>query len=618
MTTLEKFAVYDDRIVQNAPSYAVYKGGESVTATQFRAISANTSQHNFNVTVPSPNIYIDRAVDWVSDCMLVFNVAVANGAGQAGITAANAGTIPVITFGKDCALSAFPLHTMTNTMSASINDVTVSMNTAELLPQLLRMVDYKANLKQRTCPSMLDTFASYNDAYGSFSSPLNSYFESVVQGNYCPNGAYNRIAFCNPNNGTILNGNGSYTYNGTQVWYNNGIPQCANANAVGAGWVLNPNLAAMPIGIRFTSAEKLVLPPFIFSDSKELTTGLFGINAFQLTCNMISSAGLQRVIRSTSANYRTVSNVAFIENGFANSQLNVEFITPSLSIPLPPVSSVPWMEMPRYTTAVSINASQTAVVQSNNYVLSAIPDYFMIFVKPQMGQYGATDADYLLPISNISLNFNNFAGLMTTMTLEQLYHMSVQNGLDSCDFNMFCGKGRIAPANSIAPNVGSGANLVGAPLIIRPGKDFALSQGLAAGVNGNFNLQFALTITNNSTNNFNQNCLIYLVAINSGFFESHGGSSRIIKAPLNEADVISASAVNPMGKQRLERMVGGGFFDKIGSVLNKASHIYGLTKPYVSAIKGALPEGKIKSVLGSVGYGKHGESKMAQRIVKVE
>jgi hypothetical protein len=628
MSSIGKFAVFDDRMVQAAPEYAVFKGGEAVTATAFRAISANQSQHTFNVQAPSPNVFLDRAPDWVSDVMLSFIVDVGVGGGQSGVTAANAGTSPVITIGKDFALSAFPLHQMTGTMVASINDVICSMNTAEILPQILRMVDYKANLKQKTCPSMLDTYANYNDGYGSLTTPLGSYFESII-GNYCTNGAYGRIQFCDPTTGAPLLtqggaggnpvGTGSYTFGAATVYYNGGIPQCATTNVPDGGgdWVVNPSIAAMPIGLLFTSAEKLVLSPFIFADSKEMSTGIFGLNAFQLTCNMVSNSGLQRVIRSTNANFRSIvaGSVAFVAGGFANSILNVEFITPSLSIPLPPISSVPWMEFARYTSSFSINPSQTTSVTSNSFLLSGMPDYLMIFAKPQQGAYGVNDADYLFPISNISMNFNSFAGLMSTMTIEQLYHMSIQNGLEA-DFNLFTGKARVAPANGLNTLTARGVNLCGCPLIIKPGKDFALSQGIASGVGGNYSLQFNISVTNNSPTTFTNNAMVYVIAINSGFFESHGGSSRIIRTPLNEADVISTTAVNPMGKQRMERLVGGGFFDKIGSMISKAHHIYGQTKPFISGIKNMLPDGKIKDVLHSVGYGRH--QGMQNRLVNAE
>jgi hypothetical protein len=600
-----KFTVYDDRIIQNKPEYAVHKGGESIVNTPFRAISANTSQINFNVNVPSPNIFIDRAVSWTSTASLAFNVVINNAATAANIptTTSAAGNYPVVTFGADCALCAFPMHQMTQTMISTINDVVVSMNTAELLPQLLRLTDYEKNLHQKTCPAMLDTYGKYDDGYGSNNSPLNSYYCSVPN-SYSTNGSYNKIVFCDPNDSSPLSLTvpGSYTYGGVQVWYNNGVPHCGNANPATA---INPAITAgtpLPVGITFTSTELLVLPPFIFSDSQEMSTGLFGINAFQVLMNLTSAVGLKRLIRSTTKNFRTISNVGFAggPSPISKSVLNVIFITPNLSVPLPAISCVPWLETPRYTTAItSIPARTVVTVPSNNIVLPCIPDLFIIFAKPQV--YGTNDADYVVPITNVTVNFNNFSGLMTTYSQEQLYHIAIQNGLQ-CDFNTFCGAGYIAKQGSLQSKI----QLCGAPLIIKPGKDFALQTGLSSGVHGNFNLQYSVTLDNSANNSATGDLLLYTICVNSGFFESQGGSSRLIRAPLNEADVINAPVMsNPMGKQKLQRLIGGGIFDSLSNMVSKAHKVYESTKPYVQAVKGMLPDdSKVKSGLHAIGYGK--------------
>ena len=597
MSDSGKFTVYDDRIIQSKPEYMVFKGGESITNTKFRAISYNTSQVNWNCNVPSPNIFVDRSIDWTQTTSLQFVVNVNNGANQAGISNANAITTPVIQLGKDFALCAFPNHSMCTTMTATINDVVVSMNTAELLPQLLRLVDYQKNLHQRTCPAMLDTYANYDDGFESNNTPLGSYYCSVPN-SYSTNGSYGRVSFCNPIDSSPLVGNGSYTVGVVSVFYTNGVPHCAIANGT-----VNPGLATMPIGITFTSTEKLVLPPFIFSDSQEMSTSLFGINAFQVLANITAAAGLQRLVRSTSKNFRAIvpDSVAFSGGSFpiSKSELNVIFITPNLSVPLPAISSVPWLEAPRYTTSInSIQAGAISTVSSNNVVLPCIPDLFLIFVKPV--KYNVNDADWVCPITNINLNFNNYSGLMSTYSQEQLYHMTIQNGVE-CDYNQFVGVGSIAKVS-----MSTKAQLCGAPLVIKPGKDFALQTGLCSGLHGNFNVQFNVTLDNTANQNATGAMLLYLVCINTGFFESQGGSSRLIRAPLTESDVINAPVVSdPMGKQKLQRLIGGGIFDSLSNMVSKASNIYNATKPYVQAVKGLLPEdSKIRSGLHAVGYGK--------------
>jgi hypothetical protein len=46
---IEKLAVFDDRIVQTRPKYAVEKGALSLTNAPFAAISQSQSQHTYNV-----------------------------------------------------------------------------------------------------------------------------------------------------------------------------------------------------------------------------------------------------------------------------------------------------------------------------------------------------------------------------------------------------------------------------------------------------------------------------------------------------------------------------------------------------------------------------------------
>jgi hypothetical protein len=123
---------------------------------------------------------------------------------------------------------------------------------------------------------------------------------------------------------------------------------------------------------------------------------------------------------------------------------------------------------------------------------------------------------------------------------------------------------------------------------------------------GNFTLQFQCTIQKRSELFNGMAPVLFVIAVNSGFFESLSGSSRIIKGVLSEADIISAEPVFEMTRDGLNRIVGNGFFGKLGSMLSKAVDIYTKTKPAISGLKGALPDGKMKDLLNKVGYGMAG------------
>ena len=579
---IAKEAVFDERIVQHSPAYAVNKGALSLTAVPFQAISQTTSQHTYNINVPSQNVFVDRAVDWTSTGYLQLSVQ--------PITTPITNNQPVLTFGQDCALTNFPLHSCVGTMTATINDTTTTMNTGDILKQVLRLTSYAENKKSRTCPTMDDVYQNYNTGYGCLNQPLAGYADSVNPG-WVPNGAYPGVVFTNQQ-GTVLQGSGTYTtLNPTTsasqtISYSNGVPTRTTANdAVGYS-----------IFIAFTSTEKLVLSPFVFADCAEWETGLFGINSIQLVMNLQPPT---RVLRSTSQNGRTVAVVGYTPSlNFSGSQCLFQFLTPSLDIPLPPKSVVEYMEYPRYITNLqgyntAIGASE--VLSSQTIVLPQIPDMLMIFCRPTT-YANIEQSDWMYPVQKISINFDNFSGLLSSHQAPQLYAMSVHNGLDM-DYAQWLGSAKLA-------RVGANVSTVGGFLVLKPGSDITLQSGQAPGLAGSFTLQFNLTVQNNSSAVATQYQIV-VVAVNGGFFESQSGSSRVVKSVLSEADIISAPpSANGMA---LKRLVGHGFLDNLGSAFGKAKQIYDATKPLVSGVKGMLPDsgflGKVKDVAGKVGYG---------------
>jgi hypothetical protein len=183
--------------------------------------------------------------------------------------------------------------------------------------------------------------------------------------------------------------------------------------------------------------------------------------------------------------------------------------------------------------------------------------------------------------------------------------MSVKNGLCQ-DYQSWAGLGHSAGGSYTGSQQGQLVPLVGGALVLKPGEDLTLQSGQAPSLVGNFTLQFNLSITNTSA--APRDAQLVVITVNSGFFESIRGSSRIIKGVLSEQDIISAAPA-PV-HAGLERMVGGFSFSSLANVLSKAKDIYQKTKPIVSAIKGALPEegamGKVRGALGAVGYGAAG------------
>jgi hypothetical protein len=536
------------------------------------------------VVVPSENVFIDRAVDWISGGVAQITLQTTG----TGITSGGVLLTP-----GEVALAAFPSHQCVSQMTATINDASVSVNTSDVLNYVLRLQDYKKNRLQRTCPTMLDNYAAYPAASSTggvnTATSQSAFFQNSPLATYGgahavdenPNGAFSQWWFCDAT--------------GAPLTTNNGLP-------VGTGTTSGTyggTAATETVYIRWQSTEKLFLPPFVFADDAEYSTGLFGVQNFQVQMNMLPTPS--RAIRLNQSIIGRVLTAGKSISGYSitwgpstvgtfypypiQPALSVQFLTPALDVPLPPKSIVPYMEFPRYITNLSpaqpttlgaaIASAQgskvgATSVSSNTITLPNIPDLLMIYLKPstpdskisttnvalytgqgtgtnQIGFWDSCMADFTLPISGISINFDNFSGLLANHTSYELYKMSVNNGLEM-DYATWCGESRRVPESGTGtPYVG----LCGGPLILKPGRDFALQAGQAPGLVGNFSLQFQVTIGNQYNATINS-INLYVVPISSGFFETIKGSSRIIKGVLTEQDILSA----PASADHSGRMVG--------------------------------------------------------------
>ena len=151
----DKVLVREDRLqcITDKVKFQVLKGGQNVTSQPYRAISQTTTAHVYIVAVPSLETVSSREVLWKSTITLK-------------IASVNKPAIAFLSnYGVTDALAPFPLHHLVNTMSATINNNTVSMNVQETLPILLRPLDPQelATYNDMT-PTTLDFLGNYADA----------------------------------------------------------------------------------------------------------------------------------------------------------------------------------------------------------------------------------------------------------------------------------------------------------------------------------------------------------------------------------------------------------------------------------------------------------------------
>jgi len=668
-----KEKVYDSRVYQHPAKFEVTQGGLSVSTTPFSAVGLSASQQVFNIYSPSENVYIDRGIEWSSTMFLKFTVT-----NTVAITAGN----PLCTYGQDIALCAFPLNSAVTVMQATINDVTVSINSSDVLKAILRLTDYKKNRTQRTCPTMLDRYVFYGDGSGlnaagvmtnSINNPTNS-FASATDYSEDPNGAFLGFQWTD-SAGVVLPIGPPATYTGggaalstANAAVNIGGVPCASTGNMAAGQTTT-------LYCKFTSTEKLVLSPFTFSDSHEWDVGLSGINNIALVCNMGSPSRLIRnnptvrgiVVNSSSIDY----NASAGNGGVSDAQLNVTFITPPLSLELPSKNIVPFTDFPRYISqnVQNVGPGATVQLQSPTITLPMIPDALIIFAK--VASYSAQEGDWVFPLANrfnsltktpIQVQFDNYSGLLSSWTTEEIFAASVRNGLD-VDWNTFSGvaasslnsanastitqgptfaytgasnagggyysavpsggTGQAVSSNYAGSVLGAGkVALAGAPIVLKFGQDIALSTGQAPSLVGNFTLQLNMTIYNPT--NATLPVSLFIVTANSGFVESIRGSTRVLRGLLSEQDVISAPVADAADASTMARYVGNGFLKKLANramkavssvakhapaainavrgVAQRANEVYQKTKPQISALKAQLPPNAAQA-LSRLGYG---------------
>jgi hypothetical protein len=141
-----KILIQDDRIsnLTDKIDYAVMKGAQQITVSEINATSVSPSSIVFNVVVPSLETIVDRHV--MIKTTLVLKI----------MGTLNSNHTQLLKYAHRDALGPFGMHHLINTLSCTINNNTVSMNTKDVLPALLRMLDNR-DLARRPLYYMIPT-----------------------------------------------------------------------------------------------------------------------------------------------------------------------------------------------------------------------------------------------------------------------------------------------------------------------------------------------------------------------------------------------------------------------------------------------------------------------------
>lgn len=532
---------------------AVYSGGSNNTFQAFQAISTSSSSMVFSAQIPSESIVVDRKVLLKSN--LTFTLT------YSGVPAG----VQAFDLGNTDAMAPFPLASLMNTLSCTINNTNVSVNLSDVLPSLLRMNSTEElQLYNGMCPNMPDNLLNYSDGILTNNNVLSSFSTQGFDKDLVPRGSFPLTAVC------------------TQ-YESDGITEVSNSP------VITTTGNIVKVVITGTFVEPLFLSPWIFGNPEQNAAGIVGLNTLNFVMNLNSG---NRVFRTASPyNVDIALGTSSQTNPFSDTFLLFNFLTPQPTDLIPSRNVLPFYDVPRYissanNTSISSGASDT--ITSNNIQLSQLPDKFLIMVRKQQSVLTIQDTDSFLTINSISINLNNQSGLLSSASQHMLWRMSLDNGLQM-SWPEWSGKTFVS---NTATGVGNSINTSGSILVLNPAMDLSLPSFLSSSSVGQFSLQFNINVTNNYSSSVQPE--VCVICLNSGLFITQSGTSQISSGLLTKQMVLDAqeksSAAIPSSEY--SRMVGGKMSQMNGSSLKKfAKRLFGHLGKSGGAISGGSMSG---------------------------
>jgi hypothetical protein len=520
-------------LVTDDLAYNVVSGAASITSQKTQATSVDITQEVFNVQVPSQKTCIDTNVEWNSTIVLEITA-----------TLSTAGTY-VCNYGVSDALCPFPLNALLNTISNTINNATTTTNVKEIMPGLLRCFDRdELNKYQSTTPTALDSVYNYADQISSSSNVLAGYDKASLDRGFVPRGAFKLVSISSQPDSVVALDVGTATATVRKAY------------------------------VTFVASEPLLFcSPWSYSRKADRPC-LTGVTNMNFNMNFNNGARLWRW-----ADIAGVTNKSCVVYSVRDAYLNFQMLTPHSSVPMPMRSVLPYYQLPRYsqTIAAPLAASGHGELVSTTMSLNSIPDTLIIFARDPSRISGAY-ADSFLKINGVNINWNNNNGLLTGYNSSQLFHTSSKNGL-SQNFYEWNGAAHVG---GVTNATGGGSDIItsGGVLVLKFGKDIQLNDTEAPGSLGNFQLQYTLSVGNQTLAAIPSVELV-TIAVNSGLLITEAGVSSTNLGILTAADVIKV-AEQPESYDYPARMLGDGIFDKLNSMVKSGRKVVGTVADVLS------------------------------------
>ncbi len=543
------------------------------------ANSVSNSQLTFTITSPGIDIVVDRKLLITSTVCGNLTLGYTNGNVPTAGNVASPSSVPTgelaFAYGVSDSLQAFPINSLFNTSTCQINSASITTQTQQILPVLLRMMTNEQLASfNGMCPSLPDcAYQNYANGLGTTNNPL--------------------AGFANGNLDALILPRGAHPFQIVSVSHQ-------SRNIVGAANIGAPDQNLLSTGIydswsidfAFNSTEPLILSPFLWHDSDD-NAGLLGVNNMNFNFNLDSSC---KRLFSTATNYMTqvqlghrnaVGGVAPNPLGFRSygtiDNMPQSSFAPTILLHLVTVPEImhidtknviPYVRYDQFTSnltsmpviaAYDPAAPVTTTITSSQYQLSGVPDRLILAVQTPYLQKTAQSSNSFFAIKRVSITFNNKSGILSNASVFHLWKMCQKNGSKQ-SFAEFSGQ---VVLNGIAAGATIGyptfVNTTGSILVIDPAMDLGLPSILTNGSAGQFYVQFTIDVVNLGAADVQPEIL--LITPHSGTFSTQLGTSTINTNVITQEITVAAKRGTGIARETsdsdVHRMTGGRMFHSV-------------------------------------------------------
>jgi hypothetical protein len=489
----------------NSVEFPIYKGASAIMNLSTNAVAPTATQINFNVVVPSLSSIVSRRAKIYYDATVTAtsNITLAAPAAAGGVTVKMFGGSFV--WGKNMGLGTFPLQSQIAVANIKLNSYPVATNVAEMVDVLERTIDKEQLNKyiEQSAMGALDCFQNYNWGFTGVSTDSANNATPALGGNALAG---------NAQDSNVLNDAKSLSFLQEDAQGRSSFVVTINDGAI-VGGAVTPTV--IPAGqttgtaiatINIKGWEELIIPPFLFGNPKQNSSGMWGLNTMTFTLTMNSTiCRMVRVAPSAVTGFQyscalnntgnaagTATKPVFALTGFGtDTHLDLDVYTPPLTMALPArnVNSYSTFQIVRANLPSLTNGSTSSPINLNVIPMNAIPHRQLLCVRKRYESRDYTDSNSFLPITKYQCNLGGQSALCSTYSQYDLFRRSKMSGYNG-SWNQW--SGYAMQGSTQVPTSGS-------VLCLRFGLDIPISDSfLCAGSSGQYTLQNQIQYVNNT------------------------------------------------------------------------------------------------------------------------